>query len=212
MMETMLKASYRAKLLEHGSPTMQAMNLRAAPGENIYLYGNSGRRQLHFTTLAGQRMPEDGTVSLNGHDFYSDPQLPAYRRDHVGILPSGGGLIPELTVLEQITLPMKMAQWPREKILERLRTLTGPHFPSHDLYNRPKRCSLRKQAAASVLRMLAMEPEILLIDGFLDDFEELDGDILWDLIAQHRRPDSILIYLSGAPAPERIHWTQTIRL
>ncbi len=203
-----LTAHYRVGLEEKERKTMQHLDLEAEAGECIYLYGNAARRQAHFEVLAGQRRPEKGEVTLGQRQFYAQSGLASYRRGHIGIVPQNGGLLPELSMLEQITLPMKLAGWPKGQMTERLKELTGENLPLHDLYNRPGRCSQRKQAIAAILRAVVMAPQVLLVNGFLDDFEALDADMLWNTLQSLRRKDSVLIYLSGAPAPDVIPWAQ----
>ena len=203
-----LSAHYRVGLEEKGRKTMQSLDLEAEAGECIYLYGNTGRRQAHFQLLAGQRRPEDGNVTLGQRQFYTQSGLVSYRRDHIGVLPQNGGLLPEIPMLEQITLPMKLAGWPKEHRGERLRELTGDSLPLHDLYNRPGRCSQRKQAIAAIIRAVVMKPQVLLVNGFLDEFEALDAQVLWDTLETLRPPHSVLLYFSGAPAPDFLPWTQ----
>ncbi len=212
MKEKILSVSYRAGLEEKGRKTMQDLSLQAEAGESIFLNGNVARRQLHFEILAGQRMPDKGAVILEEWSLYENKNLPVCRREKIGVIPSLGGLIPELTILEQIILPMQLSGWSRETMIERVKSLTGEHLPLHDLYNRPNRCSQRKQAIASILRALVMNPKLILMNGFLDDYQKLDADILWSVISQYRSPESILIYLSGAPASQQVSWTQEIKL
>ena len=212
MEDNKLIAFYGAGLEEKGKKTIQSLALKAVPGESIFLYGNAGRRQVHFEVLAGQRQPDSGDIILNGDSIYECLDIPSLRREKIGIIPRNGGLIPEITMLEQIVLPMKLSGWPMERITERVKEITGGHLPLHDLYNKPVRCSQRKQAIAAILRALVMEPKVLMINGYLDDFEELDSEILWNIISRYRSPENILVYFSGAPASDQIAWTQQIKL
>ena len=193
---------------------MHSLSFTACSGENVYLYGSSRRCQLHFEVLCGLRKPELGTVNADGRDLYTmeHRSMFEFRSDNIGAIPRDGGLIPELQMIEQITLPMKLAGIGTETILSRLRGLTSEQMPLHSLYNLPSRCSARKQAYASILRAIIREPRIYIMNGFLDEFDDLDADALWAFFLSMRPKNSTLIYLSGSPAPDQVTWTRQLKL
>lgn len=213
-MEEILHACYTASLEERGRKTMQSLSLTACPGENLYFYGAERRCQLHFEVLCGLRKPDHGTVAADGQDLYSLPAqaAAAVRRDRIGAIPRDGGLIAELPMVTQVVLPMKLAGYDRDAMLSRLQELVSDKMPLHSLYNPPSRSAPRKQAYAAIFRAVLQKPKVIVINGFLDGFEELDADALWETLLSFRPKDSVLLYLSGAPAPERIHWTQKWKL
>lgn len=209
-MEATIQACYTAALEAQGRRTMHTLELAAHAGQTIYLYGSPARRQLHFEVLCGLRKPGLGSVFLNGQDLYA--QGAAFRRDCIGAIPDGGGLIPELPMITQVILPMKLAGLGRDRILARLQELASDRMPLHSLYNLPGKGTPRKQACAALFRAVIQKPGLLVVNGFLDDFEEPDAGALWDTLLSLRPKDSVLIYLSGAPAPEQITWTQKWKL
>lgn len=213
-MEEILHTTYSAYLEEMGRRTEQSLNFTACAGENVYLYGNPGRRQLHFDILCGLRKPDFGSVYFPPQPLYALPKrmAPAFRRDNIGAIPYGGGLIPELPMLPQVILPLKLAGLEREAILARLQELISDRIPLHSLYTPPSRSNPRKQAYASIFRAVIRKPKVIVVNGFLDIFEELDADLLWEALLSLRPKESVLIYLSGAPAPEQVAWTQQLKL
>ena len=85
-------------------------------------------------------------------------------------------------------------------------------LPLDSLYNTPGRCTARKQAHAAILRAVICKPKVLVLNGLLDDLPDLDTDTLWHILWELRPENSVLIYLSGAPAPRQIRWTQELRV
>ena len=136
----------------------------------------------------------------------------AFRRDTIGAVLQDLGLIPELRMIDQIALPMKLAGMDDETIISEIRKLTSELMPLHNLFNVPGKCNARKQAHAAMIRAVIRKPQVILLNGFLDDLPDIDRDALWEAFHAIRPKDSVLIYLSGAPAPEQVNWTQMLRV
>lgn len=141
------------------------------------------------------------------------PDLGAtFRRKNIGAIPQGMGWIPELRMIDQIAFPMQTAGIGNGEILKAVKALTSELLPLDSLYNTPGRCTARKQAHAAILRAVICKPKVLVFNGFLDDLPDLDTDTLWHVLWELRPENSVLIYLSGAPAPRQIRWTQELRV
>ena len=97
-------------------------------------------------------------------------------------------------------------------MLKAVRSLTSELLPPYDLYNTQGKCSGRKQAHAAILRAVICKPKVLAFNGFLDDLPDLDTDTLWRTLRKLRPEGSVLIYLSGAPAPKQVQWTRELRV
>ena len=63
-----------------------------------------------------------------------------------------------------------------------------------------------------MIRAVIRNPQIIVFNSFLDDVSDIDQDALWQAFHSMHPKDSVLIYLSGAPAPEQINWTQQLRI
>lgn len=207
-------ASYTTGLEVRGRKTILELELTANCGENIYLYGSPKRRQIHFEILCMMRQPDQGFVSLPPEEPYSmtDTEAAAFRRDNLGALPENGGLIPELPMLPQVALPMRLAGESDGAIAARIQELCGDRMPLHSLYDLPTRCNPRRQAYAAIFRALIRKPRLLVINGFLDEWDELDADLLWDALLSIKPKECTLLYLSGAPAPVKVQWNQKRKL
>ena len=213
MMDTILQASFLPDLQIAGSPE-RALTLTAKAGEAIYINGAPNRNLLFFQTLCGLRKPDAGNMTLCGVDPYAlaPRQGAAFRRAYIGAIPENPGWIPELSLLEQITLPLKLAGAGRDEIRERVQSMTSEMLPLHNLYNRPGQCTLRKQTHAAILRGMICKPKLLVCNGFLDALPETDAEIVWQAFWQLRPQDGVTIYFSGAPAPNQADWTQVLRV
>lgn len=115
-------------------------------------------------------------------------------------------------MIDQIAFPMQTAGIGNGEILKAVKALTSELLPLDSLYNTPGRCTARKQAHAAILRAVICKPKVLVFNGFLDDLPDLDTDTLWHVLWELRPENSVLIYLSGAPEPRQIRWTQELRV
>lgn len=213
-MTQILKARYTVGIQLGGRKVMLPMDLSAQAGEKIYLYGGKAKRQAHFGCLAGITRLDSGGVTILGKDLntMTGEELAAFRRDNVGGIPEGGGLVPEIAMLPQVVLPMELAGATEDAVVTRLKELLFEQMPLHSLYNAPRQSNPRKVAYAAIFRAVIQKPKLVIINSFLDEWEELDSNLLWQSLMERLPKNSAFIYLSGAPAPEQVSWTQKIRI
>lgn len=212
-MEELLRTNYIADLKSIGRKD-KLLSIVGKAGDNLFVGGSPKRCETHFEVLCGLRRPDVGEVKICGRNPYemTAHEAAAFRRDTIGAVPQDLGLIPELRMIDQIALPMKLAGMDDETIISEIRKLTSELMPLHNLFNVPGKCNARKQAHAAMIRAVIRKPQVIVLNGFLDDLPDIDRDALWEAFHTIRPKDSVLIYLSGAPAPEQVNWTQMLRV
>ena len=213
-MDELIKANYIADLKSIGRKDKH-LSITAKAGDNIFINGSPKRCETHFEVLCGLRRPDVGEVKIcgrNPYDGMTAEESAVFRRDNIGAVPQDLGLIPELRMIDQIALPMKLAGVDDESIISEIRKLTSELMPLHNLFNIPGKCNTRKQAHAAMIRAVIRNPQIIVFHGFLDDVSDIDRDALWQAFHTIRPKNSVFIYLSGAPAPEQVNWTQQLRV
>lgn len=212
-MDELINANYIADLKSIGRKD-KLLSITARDRDNIFINGSPKRCENHFEVLCGLRCPDVGEVKLCGRNLYEMHPMEAasFRRDTIGAVPQDLGLIPELRMIDQIALPMKLAGVDDETIIAEIRKLTSELMPLHNLVNIPGKCTIRKQAHAAMIRAVIRNPKVIVFNGFLDDLSDVDQNALWQSFHTIRPQNSVLIYLSGAPAPEQVNWMQQIRV
>lgn len=201
-------------LTAHKTRSQLRTDFQAGDAQTVFLHGDRNKRQLVFEVLTGLTPPETGDVLLDGRSLYQlpEPDLRCLRRDQIGALPQSGGLLPELRLLDQVVLPLRLAGWSDHDIRGRLEQQETGMLPLYDLYNKPKRCSLRKQVLAALWRGLITQPRLIVINGLFDGFSDTDKAVFRAFLAALRTEDSILCYLSADPVPEDLSIDQMITL
>lgn len=193
-------------------PEAGPISLALVPGDCCYLQGSEKACNTLFEMLTGLKKPDEGTVTVLGQNPYtmSETERAAFRRDCIGAVPKDGGFLPELTLLEQVRLPMVLAGLSGDEIRSRIRKNAFDYLPLHDLYNPAKRCTPRTLALASLLRASVMNPPILLLNASFEHLSGKDAELVWQEVKTVLTEDLAFLYLGSAPAPAYIDWTAQI--
>jgi ABC-type lipoprotein export system ATPase subunit len=171
---------------------LRGVNLSLRAGEFIAIHGRSGSGKSTLLRLLGlMDRPTKGEVTLLGRatSAVSDSEAAGLRLQNVGFVFQSLSLIPNITVLENIELPMWMKKvQPQERKRRAMELLT--HFGLEGLAARwPTEISMGEQQRVAAMRAVANGPSILLADeptAHLDDasagtlldlFRRLNGEI-----------------------------------
>ena len=149
------------------------------PAETLALLGASGcGKSMALKCVAGVERPDEGRIVLNGRVLYDSAarvNVPAQRR-HAGYLFQSYALFPAMTVLDNVlvgargaTRAERLAMAARQIRAFRLEGLEG---------RRPAELSGGQQQRCALARIMASEPELLLLD---EPFSALDGYLRWQL-------------------------------
>ena len=143
------------------------VTLDILPDELTTIIGPSGcGKTTLLTMLGGLERPSSGEVLVRGQPLerrFSD--LSDYRRNEVGFVFQAYNLLPHLTALENIMLPMELAGSPRAARRRRAaELLSSVGIPDERFNHRPLRLSGGEQQRVAVARALANDPPILLAD------------------------------------------------
>ena len=174
------------KTYHHRERPVHALNkvsLAIAPGSFVAITGGSGSgKTTLLLTLGGLIHPTSGKVNFKGTSLYerSDDHLAAYRNQTVGFVLQTFNLIPYLTALENVMVPMLAGNHSVNNRQNRATTLLDKLGLVERMDFLPRELSIGQQQRVAIARALANEPEVILADeptGNLDptlSFEILD--------------------------------------
>lgn len=151
------------------------LSITLMPGDFVVLLGRSGSgKSTLLNLLSGIDLPDQGSILLDGREVSAlgEHERTLFRRQHLGFVFQSFNLIPTLTVLENVLLPMEMKGW-----TESLRMQRATHYLNEvGLGDRtgtfPDRLSGGEQQRVAIARALAHEPRLILADeptGNLDE-------------------------------------------
>lgn len=177
---------------------LRGIDLNVAAGEAIGVIGPSGGgKSTMMMVIAGLEKITSGRVCTAGVDLngLDEDALARFRRDHVGVVFQDFHLIPTMTALENVAVPLEFGG--ADDAFERARSQLQAVGLEHRLEHYPGQLSGGEQQRVALARAFATEPAILLADeptGNLDgDTGAAVMDILFDL---HDRSGTTLLLIS----------------
>jgi len=193
-----------------GESEIRAVNdvtFSIAGGEFVALLGTSGSGKSSLLNLiAGLDTPTAGAVAVAGRDLarMSREELARYRRSTVGMVFQAFNLVAAMTVLENVELPMRFAEVPRDQRMARARGSLERVGLGHRLGHRPSELSGGEQQRASLARALVNSPQLLLADEPTGNLDSRTGSEIMDLIhTVHSEGTTVLIVTHERPLAER---------
>ena len=162
---------------------LKDISLRVASGEAIGLIGPSGSgKSTLLMVMAGLERPDSGEVVVNGTPFNAldEDALARFRGRQVGIVFQSFHLIPTMTALENVAVPLELAGNPdaAERAAQEL-----PSVGLGDrLHHYPTQLSGGEQQRVALARALAPDPAILVADEPTGNLDEATGKQIVDLL------------------------------
>ena len=168
---------------------LRGIDLRVGAGTSVAIVGpsGSGKSTLMMVT-AGLERATRGRVEVAGRDItgMSEDELARFRRDNVGIVFQAFHLVPTMTALENVAIPLELAG--RRDAFERARLQLEAVGLGHRVLHYPGQLSGGEQQRVAVARAFAPEPKLLLADEPTGNLDGATGrtviDLLFDLGAR----------------------------
>jgi putative ABC transport system ATP-binding protein len=164
---------------------VDGISLRIASGDFIALLGTSGSgKSSLLNLLAGLDRPTSGSVIVHQSDLgkLSREELAKYRLRTVGMVFQSFNLIPSMTLLENVELPMRFAEVDRAKRDGLARQALDRVGLGARLRHRPTELSGGEQQRASLARALINQPQFLLADEPTGNLDSQTGAEIMNLI------------------------------
>ena len=146
---------------------LDGVDLSIAKGEMASIVGPSGSgKSTMLNLIGGLDHPSAGELELDGQPLskLSDDDLTRVRRDKIGFIFQFFNLLPTLSCLENVSLPLHLRGWPRKKVQERARELLDLVRLSERLDHLPDELSGGERQRVAIARALSVYPPILLAD------------------------------------------------
>ena len=169
---------------------LRGVNLSIASNETISIVGPSGAgKTTLLMALSGLEKPSSGVVRVAGTDLtvINEDELARFRRQHVGIVFQSFHLVPTMTALENVALPLEFAA--ADNPAEQAKTALKKTGLGDRLDHFPGELSGGEQQRVALARAFVAKPSLLLADeptGNLDrETGQMVMDLLFDLQKEH---------------------------
>jgi putative ABC transport system ATP-binding protein len=169
-------------------------------GQMVAIIGPSGSGKSTLLNLVGGLdRPTDGAVTIDGAPLagLDDDELTRVRRDKIGFIFQFFNLLPTLTCLENVGLPLHLRGWPRRKVDDRARELLELVQLGHRLRHLPDELSGGERQRVAIARALSVYPPVLLADEPTGNLDTHTGaDILALVRDLHARLQATVVIVT----------------
>jgi len=192
--------------LSGGTPltVLRQVNLAVAPHEFVAVMGPSGSGKTTLLgLLAGLDRPTKGSVRLDGQDLgpLSEDQRARLRAEKVGFVFQTFQLLPTLTALENVLVPIELRGGDTQTARERARRLLGHVGLGDRMHHYPAQLSGGEQQRVGLARAFAGEPRILFADEPTGSLDADTGRTIIDLLVElNRDAGTTLVLVTHDPA------------
>ncbi|TDL35549.1 ABC transporter ATP-binding protein [Macrococcoides bohemicum] len=180
----MLEINNVSKVYRGGKKAVNKLNMTIEKGEFIAFIGTSGSGKTTAMRMINRMIePTSGSIVLNGKNIKD--MNPVQLRRNIGYVIQQIGLLPHMTIRENITLVPKLLKWSEEdknKKAEELIQLVDLPVSYLDMY--PSQLSGGQQQRIGVIRALAADQEIILMDEPFGALDPITRDTLQDLVKE----------------------------
>ena len=190
--------SYRVRCGEEDITILDRLDLSVASGESVAITGSSGSGKTTLLgLLAGLDLPTAGTIAVDGQEISAmdEDARARFRARHVGFVFQSFHLLPGLTALENVALPLDLAGEGRalDKAADFLRQVGLEHRLAHY----PSRLSGGEQQRVALARAFATRPAYLFADEPTGNLDRKTGDKIIELLfGLHQQQGSTLILVT----------------
>ncbi len=181
---------------------LSGIHLKIKKGEYISIAGPSGCGKSTLMSILGLLdSPTEGSYDLNGSPVaeLSASQRARIRNREIGFIFQSFNLIGDLTVYENVELPLTYQKMPKAQRKERVQTALEKVAMAHRMKHYPAQLSGGQQQRVAVARAVVTEPSILLADEPTGNLDSANGEAVMDLLANLHRQGATICTVTHDP-------------
>ena len=193
---------------------IRGIDLSISSGETVGLIGPSGSgKSTLLMVLAGLEPASQGQVIVSGHDYadMDEEALSRFRRSNVGIVFQSFHLVPTMTAVENVALPLELAGV--GSAFEKAEAMLEEVGLSHRLTHYPAQMSGGEQQRTALARALVANPPVLFADEPTGNLDQNTGRQIMDLILRlaEERGTTVLLITHDRVLAERCARVETMQ-
>lgn len=200
-MESIIKTENLSKSFKRGSNTLYAVknvNFTLEEGDFVNIIGRSGSGKSTFLNLlSGLLKPTEGKIFAKGKDMsdFSDREISKYRNEVIGFVPQSLGTLPNLNVLENVSLPYYLFKRD-DSAYEKAAMLLDEMGILHLKDDFPKNLSGGELKRVLIARSMINSPELLILDEPTSDLDKNTTMEIMDLLKKINSKGTALIIVT----------------
>ena len=204
-----LSKSFRKKNAKQSSLIFADVDLSIKTGSFMGLMGESGcGKSTLLKIMAGLETPDSGSVFVDEQVIFKDGKMrmneakfARFRRENFGFIFQSHQLIPELTVLENILLPLQLKGWSRKKAKKRAEEMLSHVSLLNELQDSfPQEISVGQQQRVGIARALIHQPDLIFADEPTASLDPENSEGVVDLLlGLQEEYDSTILMVTHTP-------------
>ncbi len=216
--KTVLKAQGIKKSFASGevvAEVLKGIDFELLEGEFVAIVGESGSgKSTLLYILAGIDKPTEGSVSLLGQDISSasDDVLAAMRRRDFSFVYQFDNLVPNLTVYENVTLPLMLDKRKEADYKEHVHEVLTYLGLADRLNSYPRQLSGGEQQRAAIARALVTNPKIIFLDEPTGSLDKERGRQVMELLADINRTRGVALVMVTHSEAHAEYASRTVRV
>ena len=193
---------------------IRGIDLSISSGETVGLIGPSGSgKSTLLMVLAGLEPASQGQVIVSGHDYANmdEEALSRFRRSNVGIVFQSFHLVPTMTAVENVALPLELAGV--GSAFEKAEAMLEEVGLAHRLAHYPAQMSGGEQQRTALARALVANPPVLFADEPTGNLDQNTGRQIMDLILRlaEERGTTVLLITHDRALADRCARVETMQ-
>jgi putative ABC transport system ATP-binding protein len=191
-------------------PVLAGLSLEIAEGDFVALMGPSGSGKTTLLNLIGGiDQPTSGDITVNGESIgrLNPRQLARWRSRHIGYIFQLYNLIPVLTAIQNVELPLLLVKMSGKERLERAKHALDIVGLGDRLKHFPRQLSGGQEQRVAIARALVSDPTLLLADEPTGDLDRKSGEEILGLLERLNKEfkKTIIMVTHDPHAAERAH-------
>lgn len=194
---TNLNRVFRTQDLE--TTALSNINLQVNEGEFVAIMGPSGCGKSTLLSILGMLdSPSSGSFEFSGNDIagYSENELAKLRKASVGFVFQSFNLIDELTVYENVELPLQYQNISKAERKQRVEAILKRVAIDHRAEHLPQQLSGGQQQRVAVARALVINPKLILADEPTGNLDSKNGDEVMAMLRELNREGTTVVMVT----------------
>lgn len=186
----MIKLDNINKIYNIGKTTVKALydiNLEIKKGEFVGIVGRSGSGKTTLSNIiAGLLAPSSGSVTIEGNNIwnFTDRKMSLFRNKTLGFVFQSFNLIPELTAIENVMLPLAYSKIKYKKRVELAKEELIKVGLEKRMYHKPTEMSGGQMQRVSIARAMINKPKIIIADEPTGNLDSVSSNTVMELIKE----------------------------
>jgi len=196
---TNLSRVFRTQDLE--TTALNNINIKVNEGEFVAIMGPSGCGKSTLLSILGMLdSPSTGSFEFSGQDIssYSEVKLAELRKSSIGFVFQSFNLIDELTVYENVELPLQYQKISKTERKKRVEAILKRVAIDHRADHLPQQLSGGQQQRVAVARALVINPKLILADEPTGNLDSKNGDEVMAMLRELNKEGTTVIMVTHA--------------